>query len=246
MPDIYESYLKLPNEIFLPKTGSSSVGSQKIQNIDISEEGIRTSLEGDPYPMKGYPHPLHVRAVGVVKKIMLSAFRVLAAHPYLAVLLWPARKRILLEFSRFSDRVLRDYYFKPEYYIKSGQEIYRAGMTNYNALNHEVTYNIVMLMVMLWEYEDTYRYRGQFVLSNLNKEALRENPRKELKRLCDILITHEKEPTMSDKWRSVKRTLSFLPIQPFVDFLLDLDLEKIAMDKADRYFADKKGDFIYA
>lgn len=248
MSNLYLAYLKLPKEIYL--NGEPSVSapseSQKIDKIDVSEDGIFVTFQGVPYLHKGYPHPLHVRATETVKKLMLSAIRIMAAAPYLIPFLYLARKKILLEFSRFSGRVLRDYYFKREYYITSGQEIYRVGMIGYNPLNFELVYNLTMLLVMLWEYDDAYRYRGQFIISQLDQKALREHPRKELKRLCDILIERETEETMKHKWRSLKKVISVLPLKLVAGFLLELDLEKLKMDESDKYFANQKRDFNYA
>ncbi|MEK6880631.1 MAG: hypothetical protein AABY22_13525, partial [Nanoarchaeota archaeon] len=77
----------------------------------------------------------------------------------------------------------------------------------------------------------------------LNKENLKKNLIAELKRLFEIL---EKEsPKMKDKWTSFKKGLWLLRFKPKLlaeikDFLLELNLEELIMDEADKYHAAKK------
>lgn len=98
---------------------------------------------------------------------------------------------------------------------------------------------------MFWEYEDTYRFRGQMFLSLMDKVALKKNPRKELRRLCDLMSKRELNPYMKNQWLMIKKLIRFIPISKIKDFMLSLDLEVFKMDSSDRYFADRKQDFNY-
>src|SRR3990167_5025863 len=46
--------------------------------------------------------------------------------------------------------------------------------------------------IFIWEFDNSYRFRGQDVFSELNKEALRENPRKEIVRLFKLGLSRER------------------------------------------------------
>lgn len=93
------------------------------------------------------------------------------------------------------------------------------------------------------EYDNAYRFRLGDVLPLLNKQAVRDNVRKEVGRIIDILISRE-HPTQGIgwKWRDMKRIIMlFLFISPFLRewtkrFLLELNLDEVALDEHDKYF----------
>jgi len=92
---------------------------------------------------------------------------------------------------------------------------------------------------MILEHDTFYRFRVQDVLPELNKKWLKENPRKEIKRIIDILFSREKGVVY--KWRGLEKILMFIlrfrQLQDFiVKFLLEIDLEKIRFDEADWYY----------
>lgn len=236
--DTFDAFLRLPPEVYLKKFhDDSKVGALKVDRIEITEDGMFQVLRGVSFLYKGYPHPLHLRAVGVVKKGALGIFRFLASAPYLIPIAYLLRKRILTQFASFSDRVLRDYYLKAQFYMKTGREIDRA--------LGELDWYLRKFIVMFWEYEDTYRFRAQFALSHLNREALRKSPRKEMKRVCDLMAKRELSEDFKKKWKMIKRVITYIPIGFLVDFMLELDIEKFVMDDSDKYFAVMKNDFQY-
>lgn len=245
MPDAYDVYLRLPDQIWLYPRGKrfegdddTKTGQYKIKNLEITENGIYQYLEGVPYPRKGYSDVRIVRAVGAVKKAVLMIAKFLYHTPYLIPIAWLLRKRILYYFARFSHRVLRDYYWIHQAYLPTSKEIFeKLG---------EVDFDLAMFIKMFWEFDDTYRFRGQFFLSNIRRADLIISPKKELGRLCNLMVERERIGGMKEKWRIImKGFISFLPIKWLVDYLLKLDLLKFRMDESDKYFAGLKGDFDY-
>lgn len=219
----------------------SSPSDDKIERIEVTENGVTTCVQGEDYARKGFAHAPTVRAVSVVKKAVISVLRIIESAPYLLPFLLLAKKPILREFAKYSHRVLRDYYFKPQFYLTSSKEIHRVGM-GIEMKNREMLFNLVMFFVMLFEYDDAYRFRLQFALENLNKENLKKSPKKELRRICDILSEKEQNEYMKKKWQTVKRVMIFAP-KSLTKVLLDVNMDKVRMDAGDLYFANRLIDF---
>lgn len=239
MSDTFDQYIHVPDDVFLNRkedTEKREPSYDQVKQIGISNDGFFVIYKDIDVPLKGFPDRRFLFAVGAVKAGILMLVRILQSAPYLLPFVWLARKKILRHFARFSNKVLRDYYLQPQYYMPSSQEIYRVGI---DFLAKEPNFDLVMAAVMIWEYDDAYRYRGLFVLSQLNKESLRRNAKAEVKRLLDILIQRENNVTMKDKWRAVKRLVAFLPARMFT-VLQSLDLEKLKMDANDIYWATHK------
>jgi hypothetical protein len=257
MPDLYDVELKLPDEIYLKRDKDIQARPRndvKIKNIYIEKgNGIFTELESGP-ELKGHAKVSHVRAIAAVKKAILSFVRVLKDAPYLIPFAWLARKTLLKNLARFSNSVLRDYYYKPQFYIKSAQEIYYAGMeilTNGRIYTEdwdtigETNWNLLMFATMTWDSESAYRYRGQYALGEIDRDELSKNPRREIQRVIDILIIREKEQSMKDKWIALRKITPFLPCKKIAEFIFKLDLDRMKMDDGDLYWALRSDDFDY-
>ncbi len=255
MPDLFEAELKLPDEIYLKRKEDGIWEKDNVvyEGIAIDTNGISCQFKDAP-EMKGYAKPSNIRAINVVKKAILSFLRVLQEAPFLIPFLWLARKPILKNFARFSNSTLRDYYYKPQYYISSAQEIYYAGMdmltqgriyeNDWDTIG-ETNWNLLMLFVMAWDMENVYRYRAQYALEQIDIKELEKNPRKEVERVLDILIIREKEQVMKDKWIAVRKIVKWLPLKKLPTFISKMDMERMKLDKDDLWWAVKQGGFDY-
>src|SRR3990167_3757290 len=90
--------------------------------------------------------------------------------------------------------------------------------------------------------DSAYRLRPQDALSNLDKEKLRENPRKEILRLFDMVL--ERDNTIKHKTAQLRRMASLLLLFPPVtktayEYFNELKVEEFQPDEADVYFADR-------
>ena len=250
MSDFYDAYIKLPEVVYLKRYDKDlKKGNQTIERIEVTDRGIIQLIKDASYEYKGYPDPRAVRAVGAVKKMILCGVRVLSSAPYILPFFFLARKHIIREFLKYSDRVLRDYYYQPRFYLESGREIFYAIADNTLVKKYleeslspkeQIRFNLAMLLTCLWEYDNAYRFRIQFILENL-----KDINRLELRRLCDILIEREPEEVMKSKWRAVKRIVPFLPMKEIREFLSKIDISKVRMDAGDLYWAAKVSNFNY-
>ncbi len=87
--------------------------------------------------------------------------------------------------------------------------------------------------------DSAYRLRSQDGLSNLNKVSLKENPRKEILRLFDLVMSREN--TIRHKVGQLRKLASALLLFPPIlkiayDYFNELDVSQFQPDEADRYF----------
>ena len=91
--------------------------------------------------------------------------------------------------------------------------------------------------------DTAYYWRVQDPLSNLNKGALKRNPKKEIARLFDLAI--ERENQIKDKIHFLKKffmlLLWFPPAKRLaLKYLLELDIDKIQPNEDDLYWASRR------
>jgi len=93
-----------------------------------------------------------------------------------------------------------------------------------------------------------YGLRLRDVLQELNKEALKKNPKREIIRLVDICIARDK--VIREKLVMMRRLLKIAFLSKefrniIVTFLENLDIEKIRFDLNDKYWLANKFDYNY-
>ena len=228
-----------------------------IEKVDDTDNGIFTKYVGCNYLFKGFPDVRIVETISIPKKMISKAIPDKPVKFFLLGVLglysvFPKKKQIadffinyFLEIATltmtFNETLRKGVILPKEKYCKSGKEIYRAMEVI------GIRKKLKEVIAMTWEYDYAYRLRGQDLIPFLNKEALRKNPVKEIKRLIDILI--ERDISCKDKWKSLKKWIILLRIKKIrkiiVDLLLEIDLEKIKMDEADWYFSLDRNDYNY-
>lgn len=226
------------------------LGKLTVEKVDFPNDGgVFTYYEGLP-KMKGFPDGETVERIDEAKKMVMrilwgiyrsSKIKFIFALPVMQTLC----ENLILSYWEY----IKSYRFKPERYCTAVREFYRV----FDLLH---TWKRVDGESDLWdmirddfcitmESDDAYRYRLQIVLPELNKENLRKNPVKELKRLIKLLSDREENEGMKDKWRLVSKYFFLIKFKPklfkkFIIFLLSLNLEELKMDEDDTYHAKTK------
>jgi hypothetical protein len=230
-----------------------------ITRIEFPQEGgCLTYYEGIEYPSKGFPYAETVETVDRVKKMYMLVGRrmmkMLSKNKLKTiVLLLFLRKEFFdiisgyLESLNGSLRLVRQ---KPQMYCICVRELYRVfGLLaeKYKDKQTQIS-DIRDTLCMILEYDDAYRYRFQNEISNLNKENVGKDLVKELNRLLDRGIEAEIEikSGVETRYALIKKTLILLKFKKDIrnmlrDFILDLDIDKLKLDKADKFHANIKG-----
>ena len=135
---------------------------------------------------------------------------------------------------------------RPEIYCTSGRELYRvfdliAIWEPEWKKNIEHLRNIIC---MVWEYDDAYRYPGQDVMAEMDKDAIRKDVVAELGRLIDIYVSRDDRGT-AQKFKRIKKLMFLLRFTPKIKetlqrFFLELKVERLVLDDADYYHAKYK------
>lgn len=241
----------LPSEV--PQVQEDgSVDRSSLLKVEFPVEGgILTYMTGKDYPYRGFPYYEHVDKIDVVKKITRAAMSGLY-HSFkkrrlslitLIPSLWVFRDFVSTGVYTFY-RMIERFRWKPIMYSDSIRELYRA-MDSAD----EFTTQLRDLLCMFLECDNAYRYRFQDIISELNKESLEKNPRKELLRLLSIMSGREKTQEIKDTWRLVKYIVSFYLwfdkrlLNVIANTLKEINIEKIRLSVEDRYYCVPRKDY---
>jgi len=233
-------------------TPSDDPDKQTISRVSFPPEGgIFTHFDNFDHPAKGFCYGETVETVDEVKKTMmafLSGFFESISKSKLRTLLFALifRKQFMAIVRRLVvqlDYRMRRVRQKPERYCISGREFYRVFrlMAVWHPKYEKEINSFRNIWCMGWEYDDAYRYTGQDVLPELNKEAIKKDIVKEIKRILDLTLERDNRGLFI-KFSQMRKLLFLLKfsksIRTIVErFLLELDLDKMKMDEDDKFHA---------
>lgn len=94
---------------------------------------------------------------------------------------------------------------------------------------------------MALENDSAYKFRLQDILPEVNVEAFKKNPAKEIKRVLDILLYREDTDDLVPRWETLGKIVIYASKNKkarklLIRFLSELDMDKIKPDEADWYF----------
>jgi hypothetical protein len=205
------------------------------------------------FPRKGFPYPEAVHAVNLVKRQLVAWLAFFADKSltisYMALWLLPSAKRrnLVNRFTRsLADCVeptLRPFYLLSRYYMAPAKEMAKLVtnfLVNLGADPSGATF-WEKTVCMIIEYDTAYTWRLQDIITEASKEALIDNPMKEIERLVDIFRQREKmSPKITNYVQYLVKLLKLVFKKrsfrdAFTDAIKEADLSKIAFTEADRY-----------
>ena len=205
------------------------------------------------YPEKGFPTPEALSAVNISKRALMGYVRFFTT-PLIMILLsplilipWKWKIRILdkwaMGFASVGYMSLEPHIMEDRYYTKICRSLnlfLRDVVMQISEDNSRGMRKAIEVFINMIEYDTAYRYPLQDVLSETTKDKLLKDPRKEIKRLVNILSTRHKKTHIAEKFKQVGTLLSLLLLHPkikryFKIALERADLEAMQFDEADRY-----------
>lgn len=218
------------------------------------EGGVYTYFDGLEHPAKGFCYGETVETVDEVKKTIMALltgffdamskgklrtliFAFLFKKQFVAI-----GKRLVIQIDYRMRRVRQ----KPDKYCTCAREIYRVFNlmeTWYPEYVKEIK-SIKNIICMALEYDDAYRYTLQDTLPELDKDAVKKNTVKEIKRILDLVLERDNRG-LCVKLLKIRKLLFLLNYSKGVRtilerFLCELDLDKIKLDEADSFHAHYK------
>ena len=238
----------------------------------IKEGGLYTKYVGCTYLFKGYPRKGTVDIVGIPKKVVPASSKLISDSPMLKLFLgflFLSRRKLLFKIcDAFIDIIhspVAEQLLSPEDYCDSVRELYRASEIVIKKIPRRICgkcwnrdYKMFKRITkirdcacMSLEYDAAYKFPIQDAFSNLDKDELRKNPIKEIRRVFNIMIDRQIIIELADKWKKIVNILILLlKISPktkkqVVSFLLEIDYNKIALDEDDKYFCLLRENYNY-
>lgn len=228
---------------------------------DVVNGGIHAYFKDMKEPKHGFPFPEAFTAIDEVKRISTL---VTALPGGLRGLL----ERLLIHYNRITYHIMNNIvievngekmvytaFFKDIFLTPAASEIkvfftaffVSLGVTEQTA---EQTARVIAHLI---EYDDTYRFRLQDLMSESSKETLLKSPRKEIARLLDIYLSREQHVSedvaaIKNKIRKMVRLLSLILLVPrikraFKHALSSVRFERLQLDKADKYHCLMRADY---
>lgn len=194
--------------------------------------------------MRGFPLGLDLHFVDILKRVVISSVRLIVKLPF-------TPKRLLQGISIWMGEVYRATFKEQNRkelvkYCISSREVRRVLLD----LNPFEDSDWVRYIVEIWETDQAYRFRGQDIFPEVDKESLMKTPRKEILRLADLLASREIIGGQTPKIAAIRKILSFALLfkgfrNPIKSFLEALDMEKIKFTINDQYWCANKFDYNY-
>ena len=145
--------------------------------------GIKQYITGAEFPCKGYTPPETLWACGFAKRLLVEGVKTLSFWS-----LFIGWRKLLFSYTDICWKVMSPHIMKYEYMTPVAQELQDLIHNFLIRLDvpEETATNFSKIFSHLIEYDNAYRYRVEDILSETTIEALNDNPRKEIKRLCKI------------------------------------------------------------
>jgi len=238
----------MPPEIYVNKSGGNQIIDESPVYWTIDKmtfnDGIKQWVTGAEYPCKGNTPPEALFACNQAKRLFIEGIRVLGVWSLLIG--W---RKLLKAYIDISWKIMSPYILKYEYMTEVGQEIQDITQNFLEQLDvpKDQATQFAQIFSHLIEYDNAYRYRVEDIMSESRQKDFIRNPRKEIKRLMNILSRRD-SPGVADKFVSIAKLLSLTLLVPVIKKTLRSVLEysnweKLQADKIDRYWMSMRKDY---
>ena len=258
-----------PRELFKNK---QSRLSEKVGNSDyhydleraeiVTDHGSRLFFKGMKFPIKGWPYMEAIFVCNIVKRqTMMIAFSLARKEfllPALAFIFTPFKFKIkilenfLKHYNRNADYLLNDIFLEEKYMIECSREIRKfiRNFLNEIGISKEASEKTAEIFSHLIEYDDSYRYRFEDLMSETSQYLMMKSPTKEIQKI--IAFHAEREVgsghIISPKFKSFASIMSFILFIPkirraFKHAVLKSDFKNFQLDEADIYHTLLRTDY---
>jgi hypothetical protein len=230
-------------------------GTQTLITL-VPNMGIFMPVKDALYPLKCYASANAVFSANLIKAHLIETVKLVAHWYMIPFLLMLNKQKALDAFNRISLKAFSPYMLVDNCLTDFGRTLktflieflYQMGFTQDSAQTFAV------IMANLIDYDNAYRLRFEDTMSETSKEKL-QNPRKEIKRLLEIMRSREVRP--GDKGRNIHYKfkvfaylLSSAMLIPkakraFLKAVDLIDLKKMGLDDTDTYWVCLRCDYKY-
>lgn len=209
-----------------------------VSDFKILDKGCETWLEGHDQPMRFClnQHTIIVHQFKKILPIILGTLNGNILKKLLGLIYIKLNWRNFLEFVYWGMRDV--FYNDPDRYSQPVREIYRL-------IEDDKIRDVICIVL---EQDDSYRFRFQDIIGELNKEIFISHPRFEIMRLWDIYKSREKVGRLKDYEKYIKAgswIIMFMPktLKKIKDIVRELNIDEVRLNEADRYWAESRVDY---
>ena len=236
-----------------------------VEDYPITEKGVQTKFYGCSFTLKGKLNSEIIDTGATVKRVLMED--IYLALPYKFSLIirfffsWrKLLRRLVFRFtSIYEADLIKKTYKSVSEFSPFPRELVKAGVKLAEKIPLEYPLNkwkrkenreyrtkveeVFFFIGTVVQQDFAYTIRTQDPLSNLNKQKLNENPRKEILRLIDLAISRENHIMV--KLGKIRKLTSILLLLPIVrklakEYFNELDLNNIKPDKDDLSFSYRR------
>ncbi len=214
------------------------------EEIIRTPEGTFTKILGCSYLLKGFIDKEIIDTATATKRVLMEDIRFIASNPIFILFLLRKKtiKDLIARYERiFLARLLQ---LRPPY---SGWKVqdrdYPPAIREFVRVGRKFNEIIADGLGLILFADNAYYFPYQDIIGNLDKENLKQNSRKEIKRLLNLGL--DRAYAIKDKLRLFVRLVLILLYYPkfknfIIEFLSEIDPEKVKRDEADWYFCLKR------
>lgn len=247
-------YLKPKGDVMRATFPTENRFIKKVEYL--KEGGVRSWFIGEKYPEKQLVYPEMFAVLNPFKRVLPALFKLIKKSPLAKILLviafiCPGTRKLRSELLEMYGNVfwsgLALVAFKPEYLCPSAHELHRALMGILKEGKNKASLEqIIECLVLFWEYDNAYRYRGQDFAGILDKQNFLKKPITEAKRAFDEYL--KRELILKDKTKMFKLAITLVLSIPKYRRLAraivtEIDFDKVKLDEGDRYWCYHRTDY---
>lgn len=257
----------LPREIFEKEISGAEQISKEDDVFYITEKitfinGIEQHLYGAEYPTKGLATPTTLFAINLIKRLFVEGLKISLKFPFSAWIplfgILPYKYKlkavtVVLEgFRSVSNRTMETVFLKHQFLLPFSREIYNVvnNFLIFLGVKEEISNYTAKVMAHFVEYDNAYRLRLQDMFHSSSKILLKNAPRKEIKRMADLVCIRGGGNDVGMKFKRIASLLSISLLHPkikkaFCDAINICDFKKLQFDESDIYWISMRTDYDY-
>lgn len=239
-----------PNWLFKQEQYETILNEKSVtylmEKVEVVEtRGILCYYKGTPYARKGFPTPQAIFALNQIKKLLLEFSKLLKNPFFLLGVLFSNKTQLCQSFNDIFNKQASQIVIKDEYMCRCAFNF--ANFTHSMLLGMKVDHNtakqFAFNLAQILEYDDAYRYRVQDIMTELNVEWFKENPRKEIQRLIKIWKSRDLEGVNMKLDMLLYPLIIVLPLIKKKLIKNIMFLKQMEYDADDRYWACMRADY---
>lgn len=203
------------------------------------------------FPYKVVLKPEILALTNIVKSFIMESLKTFGILIFLV-----KREKLIDAFNKLGFRVIHPYILKDEFMSVFGRELqfFIFRFVNASGIPEDKAYRTAEIVSHIIEYDNAYRLRLVDILSETNKELLK-NPSKEVRRLLKIIISREK--SISGENVVVIKKMKIVGLLFYLIFkipkykkalktaLSEVDFINLQYDESDLYWTAFRTDYMF-